>query len=141
MLYTKEKCVTIRVTCTFTLNITSSEIAWSCMYSVLNSLSSYIKDSEENWNLKFLKHTFFLMKQNKGFFSITTPFPSIKKDPTYTQFHAKRFLELSLFVLRWRYSRSTLRCWQWKVMTLYRNRLFFIFGLQNAKKFLLTHFK
>ena len=28
----------------------------------------------------------------------------------YTQFHAKRFLELSLFVLRWRYSRSPLRC-------------------------------
>ena len=34
----------------------------------------------------------------------------IEADGAYTQFHAKRFLELSLFVLRWRYSRSPLRC-------------------------------
>ena len=42
----------------------------------------------------------------------------------YTRFHAKWFLELSLFVQWWRYRRSPLRCWCRKVMTLFRHRLF-----------------
>lgn len=107
VLYTKEKCVTIRVTCTFTLNITSSEVAWSCIYSVLNSLSYLIsKTVKKNGIYNFQSTLSLWWNKIRFFFSRTTPFPSIKKDPTYICAHIIWFVSTMQLLIWQHYSAS-----------------------------------
>lgn len=56
----------------------------------------------------------------------------------YTRFYVRRFLELPLFVQRWCYRPSPLRCWQCKVLT---SSIIVFFLPSKCRKNAFTRFK
>lgn len=111
VLYTKEKCVTIRVTCTFTLNITSSNQKLHDLACTVYSIHCHILYQRQwrKWNFKFSKHTFFQMKQNNRFFFLEQPpSPQLKKTqrPTYICAHIIWFVSTMQLLIWQHYSAS-----------------------------------